>query len=121
MLLSFWASLWRGVQKRKLVNLFNTDEKFYSCIHLCSTLPLVPVEEIDTAWDYILSLWPPGSEDANYLKLYIENTWLNNETSTLFCRTTWNHYGTLHVRTNNSAERFHNKLNSMVNKNNASF
>ncbi|KAG0442161.1 hypothetical protein DMUE_0488 [Dictyocoela muelleri] len=121
MLLSFWTSHWRRVQKQKLVNLFNTDETFYSCIHLCSTLPLVPLEEIDTARYYILPLWQTGSEDANDLKIYIENTWLNNETSSLFCRNTWNHYGTLRVRTNNSAEGFHNKLNSMVNKNNASF
>ncbi|KAG0439531.1 hypothetical protein DMUE_2365 [Dictyocoela muelleri] len=91
----FGQSIWRRVQKHKLVNLFNTDETFYSCIHLCSTLHLVPVEEIDTSWDYILSLSPTRSEYANDLKLYIENTWLNNETSSLFFRTTWNHYETL--------------------------
>ncbi|KAG0441780.1 hypothetical protein DMUE_0796 [Dictyocoela muelleri] len=94
---------------------------FKNCVQLCSYLALIQTYDIEIAWESISILWPEDNMNALELKDYIYNTWLSNRNETLFSRQTWNHYGILRRRTNNSAEGFHSKLNKKINKYTASF
>lgn len=117
----FGQAIWRRVQSLGLTELYHEDSSFRHCVQLCSALPLIPLEKIDEAWDYILQCWTTDNPSVTALKRYIEENWLLRSDGSLFSRETWNHFGDLRGRTNNSAEGFHVKLNKKINKSTASF
>lgn len=49
----FGQAIWRRVQKLGLVMMYRNNQSFQRCVQLTSSLPLVPLEEIDNAWAYI--------------------------------------------------------------------
>ncbi|KAG0437258.1 hypothetical protein DMUE_3794, partial [Dictyocoela muelleri] len=67
----FGQAIWRRVQKLGLVSVYHENINFKNCVQLCSSLALVPMEEIDNAWAHILSLWPIEIPGAVILKNYI--------------------------------------------------
>ncbi|KAF9742980.1 hypothetical protein NGRA_3601, partial [Nosema granulosis] len=113
--------IWRRVQKLGLTRLYHENNDFKNCVQQCSSLALIPINKIDSAWADILEIWPMDNTDAVDLKNYIYDTWISASPTTLFGRITWNQYGIVRGRTNNAAEGFHNKLNSKINKTNPSF
>lgn len=117
----FGQAIWRRVQNLGLVSLYKSDDNFQRCIHLTSSLPLVPLVEVDTAWAYIQSCWPTNHEQTLELKEYIYRTWISVSDGSLFDRVVWNQFGVVRGRTNNVAEGFHSALNKKINKTATSF
>ena len=87
---------------------------------MLSGIALVPVNDIDSAWNIIINYYNVKNEQVDHFFKFIEDNWLNNNRP-LYRREIWWHYGTLRRWTNNSAEGFHSKLNKLINKNNAGF
>jgi hypothetical protein len=121
MLFSFWTGNIPPSSELRTLTLFHDDLTFKKCVQLTSCLALIPLNSIDSAWRYITSMWPLNISLVDELKSYIQNTWLSNNDESLFSPRTWNKYGIIRGRTNNTAEGFHSKLNKKVNKYTVSF
>ena len=87
---------------------------------MLSGIALVPVNDIDSAWDKIKNYYNVENGLVVRLIKYIEDNWLNNNRP-LYRRETWSYYETLRGRTNNSLKGLHSKLNKLINKNNGGF
>ena len=87
---------------------------------MLSGIALVPVNDIDSAWDIIKNYYNVENGLVVRLIKYIEDNWLNNNRP-LYRRETWSYYETLRGRTNNSLKGLHSKLNKLINKNNGGF
>lgn len=77
---------------------------------LTCRLPLLPENKIQDGWNYILAEMS-DSEAENKFKTYIENYWMKNIFSRVWCV-----FGERH-RTNNVVESWNRKLNRLVPKN----
>ena len=95
--------------KTRVVTLYNNDILFQNFVEMFSGITLVPVNDIDSAWDIIKNYYNVENEQVDHLIKYIEDNWLNNNRS-LYRREIRSHYETLKRRTNNSAKVFIVKL-----------
>ena len=89
--------------------MYNNDILFRNFVEMLSGIALVPVNDIDSAWDIIKNYYNVENGLVVRLIKYTEDNWLNNNSS-LYRREIRSHYGTLRRRTNNSAKVFIVKL-----------
>ena len=100
--------------------MYNNDILFRNFVEMLSGIALVPVNDIDSAWNIVKNYYNVKNEQVDHLIKYIKDNWLNNNRP-LYRREIWSYYETLRGRTNNSLENFHSKLNKLINKNTADF
>jgi hypothetical protein len=72
----FAQSIWRKVQNFGLVSRFNDDENFRTCIEMCYTLPLVPIGDLNDAWQIIKNIWSTQDNEINSLLSFVESNWI---------------------------------------------
>lgn len=111
----FGQAIWRKMCFFGLKRLYNSDVNFLKVVELISAIPLIPIEEINTAWVYIKTLYPSRETDVLAFFEYFESTWLENNQS-MFNRKIWSHFNNYEARTNNAAEGFNSRLSRRLNK-----
>lgn len=52
----FGQAIWRRLQNLGLVTLYNTNSNFANIVEIISALALIPIEDIDNAWNIIKSM-----------------------------------------------------------------
>lgn len=72
---------------------------------LVSIMPLVPANQIDATWHYILSQ-APDSDEMNSFKRYFEKQWYPKLTPTMLSCAGQRH------RTTNALEAWHRRINT---------
>ncbi|KAG0440508.1 hypothetical protein DMUE_1691 [Dictyocoela muelleri] len=110
----------RKVTDIGLRGFLNDKTDFKNSVQLITTLANIPISFLDESWSFIKSIIPISDNRVFILINYIEETWILPRDS-LFSRTVWSHHDDLYIRTNNSLEGFHSKLNRAINKSQPSF
>lgn len=96
-------------KKAKKLNVFK-EPSHKRHIALCAALSLVPLEEVDNGWLYIMEDCPTENKNVCDFNDYFINTWLKDE----HLRSRWNFCGQIH-RTTNNVEGWHSKINKYLN------
>ncbi|RNA07258.1 hypothetical protein BpHYR1_013612, partial [Brachionus plicatilis] len=89
--------------------LYYNDYNFKQWIRKFSALALVPLNDVKTGWNIILSTVPVilDSDILKFIKYFV-NTWLQGKYGF-----SWNHFDNNGPRTNNHLEGYHSKLSSI--------
>ncbi|KAG0441990.1 hypothetical protein DMUE_0631 [Dictyocoela muelleri] len=104
----------------KANNSIYEDIFFRESVELITELALVPVEEIERCWNYILQSRTVFTNECNQFFTYVHNN-LITINRPLFNPAIWIRFGVFRHRTNNAAEGFHSIINRSVNKSNPNF
>ena len=94
---------------------YHSDQVFKFWVRKFSALALIPLNDIEKAWDIIISETPTRDEQAifNFIK-YFHDTWLVGKHGSHCSPEIWNRHGEK-IRTNNHLEGYHRKMNKALN------
>ncbi|CAF3249819.1 unnamed protein product [Rotaria sp. Silwood2] len=110
----YTQTIYRNIQQLGLSSEYVVDDEFRNTCRKLMALALMPVSLVLQAYDDLHdSVLESSSTTFDLLKplfSYFENQWIKNVDIQR-----WNVYG-LHMRTNNNAEGYHNRLNLRISK-----
>ena len=87
------------------------DQEFKFWVKRFSTLAIIPLLNLQEAWDFILDELPEGDETAIFKLLqYFINTWLIGKSGSHCIPSIWNRYEDK-SRTTSSNEAYHRRMN----------
>ena len=90
---------------------FLNDQEFRFWVKRFCTLALIPLENLDEAWNIILDETPSGDEPSIFkLIKYFVNTWLIGKHGSHCIPSIWNRFEEEH-RTTGSNEAYHRRMN----------
>ena len=113
-LFHFSQCIWRKIQKYGLVKDFNENKEIRTIIKQVTALPFLPLGNITDAWLKIFEKVDPENAKLTKFMDYACRTWVNEDGK--FDRKMWNHFQNYKIRTTNSVEYWHSKLQKASSK-----
>lgn len=101
--------LWKKIQQIGLVVDYTENKEVRDICRMCSALAYLPLEFINDAWLYIMSICPKNEKLQLFVDYFV-NQWMDNDNIPIEL---WNVHGQRH-RTNNAVEGWNGKLNRAI-------
>ncbi|VDI45004.1 Hypothetical predicted protein [Mytilus galloprovincialis] len=108
-LFHFFSRIWKrytlGMTEEE-----KNDPLLHQHVRRASTLPLVPLRQVEDIWFYALNNYKTDDAHVTSFNDYVTEQWVDREPER------WNHFSTVVPRTTNHLEGWHHKLNNQLNK-----
>jgi hypothetical protein len=72
----FGQSIWRRIQNTGLCRKFNEDQTFSTFVELCSSLLLVQIEDVFSAWNYNKRTYSLQNVETDSFLSFVESVWI---------------------------------------------
>lgn len=107
----YTQAIWRNTQRHGLATLYRDDPEVNRLVRRAAILPLTPMAEMENVWMEAINNCPQTPKCIAFAD-YVTENWIEGS----WRRTTWNHFDTEKLRTNNNVEGWHHRINVLAKK-----